>query len=94
MLEIWELNKTSFMGVIELGKNMMKLKEETGRIVVWKHTTIKKTAATVTEAADTEITLYPLVVNLDKNSSGEKSRYLCMSIKLILEEMMSDQETE
>jgi len=34
----------------------------------------------------------PVVVNLNKNRSNDKDRYLCMNLNLILNELMPDQE--
>ncbi|MCK5163016.1 MAG: flagellar basal body-associated FliL family protein [Desulfobacula sp.] len=89
--EIWEKNSTSFFDIVELTETIMQLKNESGRIIVWKQTKTKK-------AAESEVDLSPIVpmgpiaVNLNKNRSNDKDRYLCLNMNLVLKELMPDQQ--
>ncbi|MCP4023829.1 MAG: flagellar basal body-associated FliL family protein [Desulfobacteraceae bacterium] len=69
----------------------MKLQEETGRIAEWKPTKSKKKPGDVVQGQP-EVKIFPLVVNLNKNSSNDKDRYLCLNFRLVLKELMPDQE--
>ena len=89
--EIWKKNSTNFFDIMELTENMMQLKEESGRIIVWKRTSPKQAAATV-ENLDQIIAMGPVVVNINKNRSNDKDRYLCMNLNLILNELMPNQD--
>jgi len=89
--EVWEKNDTSFFEIVELGDRLMLLKEETGRVGEWK-----KTGGNKGSAAEGDLTqvihMAPLAVNLNKNSSNAKDRYLCLNLSLVLKELMPDQE--
>ena len=89
--EIWEKNDTSFFEIVELGERLMLLKEENGRVGEWKKTSGKKGAADEGDLAKI-IDMAPYAVNLNKNSSNEQDRYLCLSMQLVLKELMPDQE--
>ncbi len=89
--EIWKKNSTSFFDIVELTEAVMQLKNEDGRVLVWKKTSVKQAAVTE-ENIDQVIAMGPVVVNLNKNRSNDKDRYLCMNLNLILNELMPDQE--
>ena len=89
--EIWEQNDTSFFEIVELGEEIMLLKEENGRVSEWKKTRAKKPGDTATEAA-VVIPMKPLAVNLNKNRSNTQDRYLCLNMNLVLKELMPDQQ--
>ncbi|NOX32539.1 MAG: flagellar basal body-associated FliL family protein, partial [Deltaproteobacteria bacterium] len=88
---IWEKNATTFFEIVELTNTIMRLKGESGNIVVWKKTSGKKAAASEEDLAPV-IPMAPVVVNLNKNRSNEKDRYLCLSMSLVLKELMPGQE--
>lgn len=88
--EIWEKNDTSFFEIVELGERVMLLKEETGRVAEWKKTSGQKGEEEAATLART-ISMKPYAVNLNKNSSNEEDRYLCLNMSLILKELMPDQ---
>jgi hypothetical protein len=89
--EIWEQNDTSFFEIVELGEQIMLLKEENGRVSEWKKSRSKKSGDAVTEAA-VVISMKPLAVNLNKNRSNTQDRYLCLNMNLVLKELMPDQQ--
>ncbi len=88
---VWEKNATSFFDIIELTETTMRLKENTGHIVVWSKTNTQK--ASTPESLNNFIALGPVAVNLNKNRSHDKNRYLCLNMNLVLQEIMPDQET-
>ncbi|MCP3872345.1 MAG: flagellar basal body-associated FliL family protein [Desulfobacteraceae bacterium] len=89
--EIWGKNATTFLDIVELTENLMKLREESGYVAVWQRTISKKSTAALEEIAST-VSMGPVVVNLNKNRSNDKDRYLCLDISLILKELMPGQE--
>ena len=89
--EIWKKNDTIFYDIVELTETVMQLKDETGRVTTWRQTSGQKTAA-AQENQDQVISMVPIAVNLNKNRSSDKDRYLCMKLNLVLNELMPDQE--
>lgn len=89
--EIWEKNATTFFDIVELTDTVMQLKDEFGRIIVWKKTKVKKAATSDTDLSPI-VSLGPVAVNLNKNRSNDKDRYLCLNLNLVLKELMPDQE--
>lgn len=87
---IWKKNSTSFFDIVEISETVMQLQDENGRLVVWKQTSAKQSAA-VDENTDQILPMGPVVVNLNKNRSSDKDRYLCMNLNLLLNELMPDQ---
>lgn len=88
---IWKKNSTTFFDIIEITDAQMQLQDEEGRVSTWRQTSPKK-AASAEESADQILPMGPVVVNLNKNRSGDKDRYLCMNLNLVLNELMPDQE--
>jgi hypothetical protein len=88
--KVWEKNATSFFDIVELTEAQMQLKEDSGRISVWKKTITNKAA--VSEDFSSNISMGPVAVNLNKNRSHDKDRYLCLNMNLILKEIMPEQE--
>ena len=89
--EIWEQNDTSFFEIVELGEQIMLLKEENGRVSEWKKSRAQK-KGDVGEAVAVVISMKPLAVNLNKNRSNTQDRYLCLNMNLVLKELMPDQQ--
>ncbi len=89
--EIWEKNATTFFDIVELTESLMRLRNESGREIVWKQTN-KQKAAVVDESTAQMIGMGPISVNLNKNRSNDKDRYLCLNLNLILKELMPEQE--
>ncbi|MFH2092457.1 MAG: flagellar basal body-associated FliL family protein [Pseudomonadota bacterium] len=89
--DIWKKNSTSFFDIIELTESVMQLKDESGRTVIYNKNTASKAVA-IEENQNQLIAMGPVVVNLNKNRSNDKDRYLCMNLNLILNEMMPGQE--
>ena len=88
--EVWEKNTTSFFDILELDAGVMKLKAENGSVGEWKKTTSAKPGK---EGEDQSlvIPMEPIAVNLNKISSNTKDRYLCLKMKIILQELMPGQ---
>ena len=78
---VWEANKTYIFEIIELNKQIMTLKYPNSRIITWKRSRIQKTTADST-AITPSFDMKPIVVNLNKHSSHEKDRYLCLALTL------------
>jgi len=87
--DVWGKNVTSFFDILELTENQMKLKEESGHVVVWNTTSAQKQV--VSEGFNDTIPMGPVAVNLNKNRSHDKDRYLCLNMNLVLQEMMPEQ---
>jgi len=89
--EIWESTATTFFDIVELNDTTMQLREESGHIVVWKKTKAKKKAEVEVDLAPI-VPMGPVAVNLNKNRSNDKDRYLCLNMNLVFKELMPDQE--
>ena len=88
--EIWVKNATTFFDIVELSENLMRLKEESGHIVVWNKTNAQKPGTAEADLSPV-VPLGPVVANLNKNRSNDKDRYLCLNLNLVLKELMPDQ---
>ena len=89
--EIWEKNTTSFFEIVGLEAGAMTLKAESGRVAEWKRTTgggSKKNQ----ENPSLTIPMEPIAVNLNKISSNDEDRYLCLKMRMVLQELMPDQQ--
>lgn len=89
--KIWEKNATTFFDIDSLTDAEMHLKDENGRVAIWKKTNAQKASA-AEEEIQIVIPMGPVVVNLNKNRSNDKDRYLCLNLNLILKELMPDQQ--
>ncbi|MCF6249615.1 MAG: flagellar basal body-associated protein FliL [Desulfobacula sp.] len=87
---IWEPNATLFFDIISLTETEMQLQDENGWVGIWKQTAAKKAAA-AEEELQVVLPMGPVVVNLNKNRSNDKDRYLCLNLNLILKELMPEQ---
>ena len=88
--DIWKKNDTSFFDIVGLTKDYMQLQDKSEYISEWKKTITEKEATAVT--LESKIPLGPLAVNINKNRSNDKDRYLCLNMNLILQEMMPDKQ--
>jgi len=88
--KIWEKNATTFFDIVELTDKTMQLKEESGLIVAWNKTNTEKVSDS--KNVNNLIAMGPVVVNLNKNRSHDKDRYLCLNMNLVLQEIMPEQE--
>lgn len=89
--EIWETNATLFFDISLLTDTEMHLKDESGYTTIWKQTK-GSSQAQVEEALNQEIPLGPVAVNLNKNRSNDKDRYLCLNLNMVIKELMPDEE--
>ena len=88
--KIWEKNTTLFFDIVEVTESTMQLREESGRISAWQKTISQKSVTS--ETLNNILPISPMVVNLNKNRSNDKDRYLCLNMNMILEEVMAEQE--
>lgn len=89
--KIWKKNSTTFFKIVELTENLMKVENDTGRIIEWRQTQGRNSEVSEVDFVPV-IPMGPVVVNLNKIRSNDKDRYLCLNIDLILKELMPDQE--
>lgn len=89
--EVWEKNTTRFFDLLDLGPGAMKLRAENGSLTDWKKTIGGKSAKGPEDQA-LVVSMDPIAVNLNKISSNTKDRYLCLKMKLILQELMPGRE--
>lgn len=87
---VWARNHTYVFDIVELTDQNMLLQEETGRVAKWKKTGARKPGEKPENTA-VKIPMPPIVVNLNKISSGSPDRYLCLSMELVLKELMPGQ---
>ncbi len=88
--EVWRKNATIFYDIVALSKDSMQLRDESGRVSTWNRTRANK--AGDSEADPTLVLpMGPVVVNLNKNRSHDKDRYLCLNLNLVFKELMPDQ---
>jgi hypothetical protein len=89
--EVWEKNATLFFDIVDITETVMQLKDESGLMIVWKKTNTQKNAASEEDLTPT-VSMGPIAVNLNKNRSNDKDRYLCLDFNLVLKELMPGQE--
>ena len=87
---VWKKNDTRIFDIVSLTKDKMELKEESGWVGEWKKNKAQKNKEEVAVTSPV-IPLAPVAVNLNKISSASPDRYLCMSMKLKLKELMPGQ---
>jgi hypothetical protein len=88
---VWETNATIFFDIVELKEGSMKLKADSGRVDTWKQTVAPK-AVESDEDVVLILPMGPVVVNLNKNRSNDKDRYLCLNLNMVLKELMPGME--
>jgi hypothetical protein len=88
--QTWKKNDTLFFEIVELTDHEMKLRDQNGVIFVWKKTSGQK-ASQVAASNAPVIHMGPVTVNLDKDSSNDPDRYLCLDMDVNLKELMPDQ---
>ncbi|MBF0203752.1 MAG: flagellar basal body-associated FliL family protein [Desulfamplus sp.] len=86
MENVWTAGTTYKLEIIELNKKNITVKYPNGRLITWKKARVQKEAKK--EGVITPvIPMKPLIVNLNKISSNDKDRYLCIALELNLDEM-------
>ncbi len=88
---VWARNNTYVFDIVELTDQRMLLQEENGPVAEWKKTGARKQGNKPENTAVT-ISMPPIAVNLNKISSGAPDRYLCLSMELVLKELMPGQQ--
>lgn len=88
--EIWEPNSILFFDIVELTETSLHLRNEAGRTIIWKQTSRQATAKD-DEPGNQIIPMGPIAVNLNKNRSNDKDRYLCLNMNMEIKELMPDE---
>jgi hypothetical protein len=88
--DVWEKNRTLFYDIVELTENRMQFKDENGAITVWTKTRMEKSAGSE-PVLYLKMPMEPVIVNLNKNRSNDKDRYLCLKMNMIFKELMPGQ---
>ena len=88
--DVWEKNRTILYDIVDLTENRMQFKDENGAMTVWTRTRIEKAAGSEADLGFI-LPLAPVVVNLNKNRSNDKDRYLCLKMNMIFKELMPGQ---
>lgn len=88
--DVWEKNRTLVYDIVELTENRMRFKDENGAMAVWTRTRMEK-AGNAEPVLSLKMPLDPVVVNLNKNRSNDKDRYLCLKMNMVFKELMPGQ---
>ncbi len=91
IVEVWEPNATLFFDIVELTETSLHLKDESGHTTIWKQTNRQAADQTV-EQLNPVISMGPVAVNINKNRSNDKDRYLCLNMNLVIKELMPDED--
>ncbi len=89
--QVFEKNKTTVYDIVSLTGDKMVLTGPHGRKETWKAIAPRKEKA-LEKSYERIIRLKPFAVNLNKNRSHDKDRYLCLNVTLRLKEIMADRE--
>ncbi len=87
---VWRKNDTQVFDIVLLDKEQMQLKAESGWVGEWKKRRVEHTTDPVAVTTPV-IPMAPVAVNLNKISSASQDRYLCLSMKIQLKELMPGQ---
>lgn len=88
--DVWRKNATLFYDIVSLSEDGMQLRDESDRVLVWNRTRGNKVGDSEDDPA-LVLPMGPVVVNLNKNRSHDKDRYLCLNLNLVFKELMPDQ---
>ena len=90
--DVWPKDMVLPCHIIELNQDVLTLQYPNGRIQTWERTRTKKKGGETEPGKSPVIPLKPVAVNLNKNRSSDKDRYLCMDLELHLHDLMPDEE--
>jgi Flagellar basal body-associated protein FliL len=85
--DVWTKNGTASYHIMSLKDDKIQLKDESGHVAVWTRTLMGQDG----DSKGLNISMAPVAVNINKNRSNEKDRYLCLKMKMILRELMPGQ---
>ncbi|MBF0241284.1 MAG: flagellar basal body-associated FliL family protein [Desulfamplus sp.] len=88
MEDIWPTG-TIALEIVEIDKKHVTFRYPNARLITWKKARVDSKSQKE-GAVNPIIIMKPVVVNLNKLSSNDKDRYLCLALKLHLEEMELD----
>ncbi|MBF0414044.1 MAG: flagellar basal body-associated FliL family protein [Desulfamplus sp.] len=90
MEDVWAIGELT-LEIVEIDNKVLTLKYPNSRIITWKKASVvkkeKKAEGEVVTTISPTITIKPIVVNLNKISSNDKDRYLCLALEVQLQEM-------
>lgn len=88
--EVWEKNRTLIYDIVDITANLIQLKDENGAMTVWTRTRTEKSVGSE-PVLSFKMPMEPVIVNLNKNRSNDKDRYLCLKMNMIFKELMPGQ---
>ncbi|MFH1156493.1 MAG: flagellar basal body-associated FliL family protein [Pseudomonadota bacterium] len=88
---VWEKGASLSCFILELNADVLTLQYPNGRVITWNKARAKQKTQTPELAGPPVIMMKPIVVNLNKNRSNDKDRYLCMDLELHLHDLMPDE---
>ncbi|MBF0201858.1 MAG: flagellar basal body-associated FliL family protein [Desulfamplus sp.] len=91
MEEVWAKGSTYVLDIVEIDKRQIILRYPNARLITWKRSRVKRQAK-VEGILYPVLNMKPLIVNINKLSSHDKDRYLCLALDLHLEEITDDQD--
>ncbi|THB79403.1 MAG: flagellar basal body-associated protein FliL [Desulfobacteraceae bacterium] len=89
---VWKPDSIMFNEIIRVEKGLLELQTDAGQIHAWKRNLPQKKKAQSDDSRPV-IPMDPIAVNLNKNRSADKDRYLCLNMNIILKELMPGTET-
>ncbi len=84
--DVWAKDGTVSYHIAGLTENKLQLRDKSGNMETWNRTNMEKAGE-----SGIRIPLAPVAVNINKNRTNDKDRYLCLKMKIILKEMMPGQ---
>jgi len=85
--DIWENGRTLFCELVKINKDLMTLKYPSGRVITWKKAQVTKKGAKEVNLSPV-LKIPPIAVNLNKMSSNDRDRYLCLDLELDLQTLI------
>lgn len=89
MPDIWPVGEI-VLEIVEIDEKSVTVKYPNSRLITWKKARVEKEKksddANIT-TVNPIITMKPIVINLNKISSNDKDRYLCLALEIHLQEM-------
>ncbi|MFO7751980.1 MAG: flagellar basal body-associated FliL family protein [Desulfobacteraceae bacterium] len=85
--DVFEKNNTSFFTIVNITDTQMELENSVGRVVTWKSSSSDAQKGSG-EGVSEVIEMDPVAVNLNKNRSHDKDRYLCLNLEIVLKELL------
>ncbi len=84
---VWKPGEIVFYEILQLEDELLELKDDQGNTTTWKRNRPSKQTLTP-EDENRILSMKPVTVNLNKNRSADKDRYLCLNMALRLKELV------